>query len=99
MKSGHLLRKKITDLVNDDHWFAQVVYFCGIPFCEYPTLMLGPVCLGNGLAIVRVETEPASPAKNFYQPDLSIIFYRIDLIIEYLALTFSLNTRHLVSDH
>jgi len=62
MKSGHLLRKKITELVNEDHLLASVLYSFEIPFYENPTQMLEKVCLEKGLAVVRVKKEQASPA-------------------------------------
>src|SRR6266705_6716449 len=84
MKGGNWLNKKITDLVNEDHLLAHVLYSFGIPFYEYPTQTLEQVCAEKGLAAERVEKELELPNENFHQADLQLFSYRIDLIIEYL---------------
>jgi regulator of cell morphogenesis and NO signaling len=84
MISGRLLRKKITELVNEDHLLAHVLYSFGIPFYEYPTQTLEQVCLEKGLAAERVEKELELPNENFHQADLPLLSDRIDLLIEYL---------------
>jgi regulator of cell morphogenesis and NO signaling len=84
MIPGRLLRKKITELVSEDHLSAHVLYSFGIPFYHYPTQTLEQVCLEKGLAPERVEKELALPTENFHQTDLPLFSYRIDLIMEYL---------------
>src|SRR5258706_4485193 len=84
MRPGNLLNKKITELVNEDHLLAHVLYSFGIPFYEYPTQTLEQVCHEKGLALERVKKELESPTENFHQTDVQLFSYRIDLIIEYL---------------
>lgn len=94
MKPGDLVNKKITELVNDDHLFAHVLYSFGIPFYEYPTQTLEQVCIEKGLAIERVKKELELPSENFHQTDLQLFSYRIDLIIEYLKHAHHLFIKH-----
>lgn len=94
MERGKLLNKKITELVNEDHLLAHVLYSFGIPFYEYPTQTLQQVCLEKGLAAERVEKELALPNENFHQADLPLFSYRIDLIIEYLKHAHYLFIKH-----
>jgi regulator of cell morphogenesis and NO signaling len=94
MSAGKLLNKKITELVNEDHLLAHVLYTFGIPFYEYPTQTLKQVCLEKGLATERVEKELEFPSENFHQTDLSLFSYRIDLIIEYLKHAHYLFIKH-----
>jgi len=84
MKPGELINKKITELVNEDHLLAHVLYSFGIPFYEYPTQTLEQVCIEKGLALDRVEKELELPNEKLHQGDLPLFSYRIDLIIEYL---------------
>jgi len=84
MNSRKLLRKKITELVNEDHLLAHVLYSFGIPFYEYPTQTLEQVCHEKGLATERVEKELQLPNENFHQANVQLFSYRIDLVIEYL---------------
>jgi len=94
MKPHNLLGKKITELVNEDHLLAHVLYSFGIPFYEYPTQTLEQVCLEKGLAIARVEKELELPNENFHQTDLPLFSYRIDLIMEYLKHAHHLFIKH-----
>jgi len=84
MNPSKLFNKKITELVNEDHLLAHVLYSFGIPFYEYPTQTLEQVCIEKGLALDRVEKELELPYENLHQADLPLFSYRIDLIIEYL---------------
>lgn len=94
MISGRLLGRKITELVNEDHLLAHVLYSFGIPFYEYPTQTLEQVCLEKGLAAERVEKELALPSENFHQADLPLFSYRIDVITEYLKHAHHLFIKH-----
>jgi regulator of cell morphogenesis and NO signaling len=94
MNSGKLLNKKITELVNEDHFVAHVLYSFGIPFYEYPTQTLEQVCNEKGLATKLIEKELEFPNDNFHQASLSLFSYRIDLIIEYLKHAHYLFIKH-----
>ena len=94
MKPGRLLRKKITELVSEDHLLARVLYSFGIPFYEYPTQTLEQVCIEKGLVAERVEQELGLTSENFHQADIKLFSYRIDLIIEYLKHTHYLFIKH-----
>ena len=94
MIPGRLLSKKITELVNEDHLLAHVLYSFGIPFYEYPTQTLEQVCSEKGLAADRVEKELELPNENFHQTDLQLFSYRIDLIMEYLKHAHHLFIKH-----
>ncbi|HLZ16695.1 MAG TPA: hypothetical protein VKQ08_06635, partial [Cyclobacteriaceae bacterium] len=94
MKPGKLFSRKITELVNEDHLLAYVLYSFGIPFYEYPTQTLEQVCVEKGLAVERVTKELELPDKNFHQADLPLLSYRIDLIIEYLKHAHYLFIKH-----
>jgi regulator of cell morphogenesis and NO signaling len=94
MGQGNLLRKKITELVNEDHLLAHVLYSFGIPFYEYPTQTLEQVCIEKGLAADRVEKELGQPGENFDETNLPLFSYRIDLIIEYLKHAHYLFIKH-----
>jgi regulator of cell morphogenesis and NO signaling len=89
-----LFSRKITELVNEDHLLAHVLYSFGIPFYEYPTQTLEQVCLEKGLAIEWVTKELELPNENFHQADLPLLSYRIDLIIEYLKHAHYLFIKH-----
>src|SRR6267154_3561076 len=94
MIPGRLLRKKITELVNEDHLSAHVLYSFGIPFYEYPTQTLEQVCLEKGLAAERVEKELALSNENSQQTNIQLFAYRIDLIVEYLKHAHHLFIKH-----
>jgi len=84
MNSNELINKKITELVNQDHLLAHVLYSFGIPFYEYPTQTLKQACLEKGLATEPVVKGLELSHENFKENDLPLFSYRIDLIVEYL---------------
>src|SRR5258708_31283297 len=94
MKPGNILNKKITELVDEDHLLAHVLYSFGIPFYEYPTQTLEQVCFEKGLVADRVEKGLELPCENFHQAELPLFTYRNDLIIEYLKHAHHLFIKH-----
>lgn len=94
MKPVELISKKITELVNQNHLLAHVLYSFGIPFYEYPTQTLGQVCLEKGLATEPVVKGLELSEENFKEDDILLFSYRIDLIIEYLKHAHYLFIKH-----
>jgi len=94
MEPGKLIAKKITELINQDHLRAHVLYSFGIPFYDYPTQTLEQACREKGLAVEPVARGLESPHENFQQADLPLLSYPIDLIIEYLKHAHYLFIKH-----
>lgn len=86
--------KRIEELVEQDSVRAQVLYYFGIKFFEYPKHTLEQVCHEKGLMVDSVVRELESAAANFKEEDIPLMSYPVDLIMEYLKHTHFLYIKH-----
>jgi regulator of cell morphogenesis and NO signaling len=86
--------KRIEELVDQDNVRAQVLYYFGIKFFEYPQHTLEQVCNEKGLMVDAVVRELESPGVNFKEHDIPLIGYPVDLIMEYLKHSHFLYVKH-----
>lgn len=93
MNGTTLCEKRIVDLVSESYIRASVLYYFGIRFFEYNEQTLAEVCRQKGLKIEQVvqELENNNLRK---EPELPLLHYPIDLIIEYLKHTHFTFIKH-----
>ncbi|MBS1680987.1 MAG: iron-sulfur cluster repair di-iron protein [Bacteroidetes bacterium] len=94
MDSRSLKDKKIIELVDQDHFFAHILFSLGIPFYEYPNQTLAQVCRAKGLVPERIERGLELSLQHYKEEDLPLISCPIDLIIEYLKHAHHLFIKH-----
>lgn len=82
-----ILRRKITELVDDNYVYAHVLYYFGIRFYEYADDTLEQVCRRRGLNVSQVvhSLEYALQQKN--TKSITLESLPVDLIIEFLRHT------------
>lgn len=85
--------KRIADLVDQNYVHAYVLFYFGIKFYEYSECTLEEVCKQCGLKLEQVVKELESPS-HLLEPDLPLVTYPVDLIIEYLKHSHFLFIKH-----
>jgi regulator of cell morphogenesis and NO signaling len=94
MEKTSLKKKRIAELIADDHERAQVLYYFGIRFYDYPYQTLEEVCAELGLKVEPLVKELALPRNHFQDEDIPLYSYPIDLIIEYLKHSHYIYVKH-----
>lgn len=80
----NLLKRKISDLIVDNHDYAAALFHMGIQFFDYDTETLEQVCRQRGLNLAQVIRNLESVHHADQQIDSKLLAYPTDLIIEYL---------------
>lgn len=82
-----ILRRTITDLVDDNYVYAHVLYYFGIRFYEYAEDTLEQACRRRGLNVFQVMHS----LEQAHRPDqanlIALESLPVDLVIEYLRHT------------
>ncbi|MFM8832945.1 MAG: iron-sulfur cluster repair di-iron protein [Cytophagales bacterium] len=94
MEKTLLQNKRITELIADDHTRAQVLYYFGIRFYDYPYQTLEEACVQLGLKVAPLVKELESPGGNFQDEGIPLYSYPIDLIVEYLKHSHYFYVKH-----
>ncbi len=83
MSTSALRTKRITQLVEENHVHAYVLYYFGILFGDYPEYTLEKVCAEKGLNLEQVVRELENP-HSLHEESVPLISCPVDLIVEYL---------------
>ncbi|MFM7852572.1 MAG: iron-sulfur cluster repair di-iron protein, partial [Flammeovirgaceae bacterium] len=78
MEKTLLKNKRIAELIADDHERAQVLYYFGIRFYNYPYQTLEEACAELGLKVEPLVKELESPRSNFQDEGIPLYSYPID---------------------
>lgn len=85
-----ILRRTITELVEDNYVYAHVLYYFGIRFYEYADDTLEQVCRRRGLNVFQVIHSLEHAQKPNHTNTMTLESLPIDLVVEYLRHTHAI---------